>query len=112
MNIRLTKKNRMEDFRNTFGFYWNTSSFESINWFWKKASGLQNRPVNYNQMYPPPFFGTGQDLKKCNCIYSKKAKKKDQKKRTIKKKATKKGKGLLLGPNSPFNQIPLLGALL
>ena len=33
----------------------------------------------------------------------------------IKKKPTqkkRKGKGLLLGPNSPFNQIPLIGAIL
>ena len=32
----------------------------------------------------------------------------------VKKKKTtkKKGKGLLLGPNSPFNNIPLLGAIL
>ena len=51
----------------------------------KKAAGLQNRPANYNEMYPPPFFGTGQDSKKCNCIYSKKAPK-----RTLKKKAKKK----------------------
>ena len=29
-----------------------------------------------------------------------------------KKPTKKKGKGLLLGPNSPFNQIPLLGAIL
>ena len=27
-------------------------------------------------------------------------------------KATKKGKGLLLGKNSPFNKIPLIGAIL
>ena len=36
---------------------------------------------------PPPFIGMG-------------------------KKKKKKGKGLLLGPNSPFNQIPLIGAIL
>ena len=48
---------------------------------------------------PPPFIGSwenpiGLGVKK-------------------KKKATKKkGKGLLLGPNSPFNQIPLIGAIL
>ena len=35
-------------------------------------------------MYPPPFYGGCQ----------------------------KKGKGLLLGKNSPFNSIPLIGALL
>ena len=31
--------------------------------------------------------------------------------RSVKKKKTKKGKGLLLGKNSPFNGIPLLGAI-
>ena len=46
---------------------------------------------------PPPFIGTwdkqaGMGIKK--------------------KKQPKKGKGLLLGPNSPFNQIPLLGSIL
>ena len=50
---------------------------------------------------PPPFIGTwdkqgGMGIKK---------------KKATKKKPTK-GKGLLLGPNSPFNQIPLLGAIL
>ena len=46
---------------------------------------------------PPPFIGTwdkqaGMGIKK--------------------KRQPKKGKGLLLGPNSPFNQIPLLGSIL
>ena len=46
---------------------------------------------------PPPFFGTwenpiGMGVKK--------------------KKAPKKGKGLLLGKNSPFSGIPILGAIL
>ena len=50
---------------------------------------------------PPPFIGTwdkqgGMGIKK---------------KKATKKKPTK-GKGLLLGPNSPFNQIPLLGSIL
>ena len=46
---------------------------------------------------PPPFIGT----------WSKQAG------MGIKKKPTKKkGKGLLLGPNSPFNSIPLVGAIL
>ena len=40
---------------------------------------------------PPPYIGTG-------------------KKKPTKKK--RKGKGLLLGPNSPFNQIPLVGVIL
>ena len=31
--------------------------------------------------------------------------------RSVKKKKTKKGKGLLLGKNSPFNDIPILGAI-
>ena len=43
---------------------------------------------------PPPFIGTwGNQVGKG------------------KKKKTR-GKGLLLGPNSPFNQIPLVGAIL
>ena len=47
---------------------------------------------------PPPFIGTWDNKVGMG----------------IKKKATKKkkGKGLLLGPNSPFNQIPLIGAIL
>ena len=49
-------------------------------------------------MYPPPFIGNwknpvGMGLKK-------------------KKPKAKKGKGLLLGKNSPFNNIPLIGAIL
>ena len=51
---------------------------------------------------PPPYIGSWADYQ--NPIgYG------------IKKKPTKrkrKGKGLLLGPNSPFNQIPFLGAIL
>lgn len=51
---------------------------------------------------PPPFFGTwenpvGMGIKK---------------KAPKKKKAKKSGEGLLLGKNSPFNGIPLLGAIL
>ena len=46
---------------------------------------------------PPPFIGTWDNQVGMG-------KKANQKKR--------KGKGLLLGPNSPFNQIPLLGAIL
>ena len=52
----------------------------------KAAAGLQvsQKPFLWQ---PPPFYGTwrGQG---------------------------KKGKGLLLGENSPFNQIPILGAIL
>ena len=44
---------------------------------------------------PPPFIGSWHKL-----VWEKK------------KPTKKKGKGLLLGPNSPFNQIPLLGAIL
>ena len=49
---------------------------------------------------PPPFIGTwdnpiGMGVKK----------------KTLKRKTQKKGKGLLLGKNSPFNSIPLLGAI-
>ena len=52
----------------------------------------------------PPFIGTwGNPIG-----LGVKPKKDIQKKRTTKKK----GKGLLLGKNSPFNGIPLLGAIL
>ena len=56
-------------------------------------------PINQlTGMYPPPFIGSwkkpvGMGLKK-------------------KKPKAKKGKGLLLGKNSPFNSIPLIGAIL
>ena len=52
--------------------------------------------------YPPLFIGSWADYQ--NPIGD-----------GIKKKPTKrkrKGKGLLLGPNSPFYQIPLIGAIL
>ena len=47
--------------------------------------------------YPPPFIGSWP---------------KTQAGMGKKKPTKKKGKGLLLGPKSPFNQIPLLGAIL
>ena len=55
-------------------------------------------------VYPPPFYGrwddpVGMGIKK----------KRPKKKRQVKKR---KGEGLLLGKNSPFNSIPLIGALL
>ena len=57
-------------------------------------------PMDYRS---PPFIGTwdnpiGLGIK--------------PKKKVPKKKAQKKGKGLLLGKNSPFNNIPILGAIL
>ena len=55
----------------------------------KKDGGLV-LPVNYR---PPPFFGTWDQYGKG-------------------KKKTKKGKGLLLGKNSPFKGIPLIGDIL
>ena len=62
----------------------------------KKSSGGLVLPIT--EMYPPPFIGSWKDpigmgLKK-------------------KKPKTKKGKGLLLRKNSPFNSIPLIGAIL
>ena len=63
------------------------------------SSGGLVLPMNQlNGMYPPPFIGSwkkpiGMGLKK-------------------KKLKAKKGKGLLLGKNSPFNSIPLIGAIL
>ena len=56
------------------------------------GKGLQNRPYDYPYGYapfPPPFIGQWGD---------------GSKKRT--------GKGILFGKNSPFNGIPLLGAIL
>ena len=63
------------------------------------SSGGLVLPMNQlTGMYPPPFIGSwkkpvGMGLKK-------------------KKLKAKKGKGLLLGKNSPFNSIPLIGAIL
>ena len=63
------------------------------------SSGGLVLPMNQlTGMYPPPFIGSwkkpvGMGLKK-------------------KKLKAKKGKGLLLGKNSPFNNIPLIGAIL
>ena len=64
------------------------------------SSGGLVLPMNQlTEMYPPPFIGSwkkpvGMGLKK------------------KKKLKAKKGKGLLLGKNSPFNNIPLIGAIL
>ena len=60
----------------------------------KQGKGKNKRMMPYQ---PPPFIGNwknpiGLGIKK--------------------KVAKKKGKGILLGPNSPFNKIPLLGAIL
>ena len=60
--------------------------------------GLQNRP--YGDPYarfPPPFLGQwGEGAKKTS-------------RKNTRKKTT--GKGILFGKNSPFNEIPLLGAI-
>ena len=58
----------------------------------RKGKGLQNRPYDpYARLYlpPVPFLGQG-----------------------TKGSEKKSGKGLILGKNSPFNGIPLLGAIL
>ena len=55
-------------------------------------------------IYPPPFYGKWNET-----IGMGKTKKKGKKK-TTKKKNT--GEGLLLGKNSPFNAIPILGSIL
>ena len=68
------------------------------------------KPTNYNQdggllvpMYrTPPFYGNWPD----GTIGM------GTKKKAPKKKAQKKGKGLLLGKNSPFKNVPLLNILL
>ena len=61
----------------------------------KKGKGKNNLMMQY---YPPPFIGSWYDNQNMVGL-------------GIKKKA-KKGKGLLLGKNSPFNNIPLIGAIL
>ena len=58
-------------------------------------------PMNYRS---PPFIGTWENTIGLGL--------KPKKKVPKKKEQQKKGKGLLLGKNSPFNGIPLLGALL
>ena len=56
----------------------------------RKGHGLQNRPYPYGYApFPPPFLGQWGD---------------GSKKRT--------GKGILFGKNSPFDGIPILGAIL
>ena len=70
-----------------------------------KKKGGKGAPRIGAYRQPPPFIGTwdspvGMGIKK----------KTINKKKPIKKK--KKGEGLLLGKNSPFNGIPLLGAIL
>lgn len=60
-----------------------------------------NGMVNISSYRPPPFYGNwpGETI----CMGTKQ--------KAPKKKKKKKGKGLLLGKNSPFNGIPLLGAI-
>ena len=58
----------------------------------KKDGGLV-LPVDYR---PPPFFGTWENPTDMG----------------VKKKAPQKGKGLLLGKNSPFSGIAIVGAIL
>ena len=60
-------------------------------------------PMNHMS---PPFIGTWGNQIGLGVKPKKKAKKKNGKK----KKAS--GKGLLLGKNSPFNNIPLIGSIL
>ena len=64
-------------------------------------------PMNYMSLpmdyRSPPFFGTWNNPVGMGV---------PKKKGTKKKRTKKKGKGLLLGKNSPFNGIPLLGAIL
>ena len=66
----------------------------------KQGKGKHNSMMPY---YPPPFIGSWYDYQNMVGL--------GIKKKAIKKKA-KKGKGLLLGKNSPFNNIPILGAIL
>ena len=59
-----------------------------------------------NPMYPPPFYGNWNEAIGMG-------KKTGEGKKTGKgKKKKKKGQGLLLGRNSPFNAIPIIGSIL
>ena len=66
-----------------------------------KDGGLVLPMMEYR---PPPFIGTWDDQIGLGVV--------KPKKKMPAKKTQKKGKGLLLGKNSPFNGIPLLGAIL
>ena len=63
----------------------------------KQGKGKNARMMSY---YPPPFIVSWDGMVGLGI-----------KKKATKKKS-KKGKGLLLGKNSPFNNIPILGAIL
>ena len=54
----------------------------------------------------------GQNAMKCKCAEFGITKFRFVKGTTTRVKTAKKGKGLLLGRNSPFNKIPIIGAIL
>ena len=54
----------------------------------------------------------GRQAMKCNCAECGITKFRFVKGATTRAKTAKKGKGLLLGRNSPFNKIPIIGAIL
>ena len=54
----------------------------------------------------------GRNAMKCKCAESGITKFRFIKGATTRAKTAKKGKGLLLGRNSPFNKIPIIGAIL
>ena len=74
----------------------------------KSSSNMRNvyvppPPSTHGEVYPyrsPPCFGTWEDMENKGPLGM-----------GVKKKKSK-GKGLLLGKNSPFNSIPILGDIL
>ena len=60
-------------------------------------------------MYPPPFYGNWDET---IGMGKKQAKVKKQEKGKKLERVKKKGQGFLLGKNSPFNAIPILGSIL
>jgi len=123
MTIQLTKKQQQGGFLGTLLASIGIPMLMSA----LSGKGLQVEPKSssYQKTYPipvakggtvvpysyrsPPFFGSWDDMTRGYGIKKKAPKKKAPKK---KKASHARGKGLILGKNSPFNGIPLLGAIL
>ena len=102
------------DFRNIGKYWYSNGNFISTKNVWFRTSSCKQQSSSTRNVYvppvqthgeghypyqSPPFFGTWENPVGMG----------------VKKKKTKgrgKGKGILLGPNSSFNSIPLLGAIL
>ena len=57
---------------------------------------VKTRGEGYYPYFSPPFYGSWENPVGAG----------------VKKKSSKKGKRILLGKNSPFNEIPILGTIL